>query len=200
MEHRTYHSDITPEDLAQALVAEFSRGNMRAQRLASSEGALVQIASREGAVSGGKTGITVTIHRVEDGVTVSLGEQEWLGTAASLAQTGLAALLNPWSLVGRLDDLAQDVTALTLSEQIWAAIEKFVRAAGASKEISERLRAVACPNCGTANAVGAAKCVSCGAPLGGVQPLSCSNCGNVMPAGSKFCSNCGAPMPGQSKP
>src|SRR5262245_42341111 len=113
MEHRTYHGTVTPDDLAQALVAEFSRGNLRAQRLASSEGAVVQIASREGAMSGGKTGITVTIHRVEDGITVSLGEQEWFGTAASLAQTGLEALLNPWSLVNRLDDLAQDVSSLT---------------------------------------------------------------------------------------
>jgi len=125
---------------------------------------------------------------------VALGQQEWLGTAASLAQTGLAALMNPLSLIGRLDDLAQDISSLALSEQVWAATENFARTAGAAKQISERLRTVSCPNCGTANKVGAPKCVSCSAPLGDVQPVACKNCGNVMPAGSKFCSNCGAPF------
>jgi hypothetical protein len=194
MEHRTFHGDITPDDLAKALVAEFNRGNLRSQQIGTGERCLVQIATRDGSMSGGKTGLSVNIHKVEDGVTVSLGEQEWMGTAASLAQTGLSALLNPWSLIGRLDDLAQDISALTLTEQLWAAIEKFTKTAGASKEISERLRTVSCPNCETANPVGAPKCVSCGAPLGDVQPLACANCGNVMTASAKFCSNCGASM------
>ena len=195
MEHRTYHGEITPDDLARALVAEFNRGNLRAQQIGQGDQVMVQIATREGATSGGRTGLSVSIQRIEDGVTVALGQQEWLGTAASLAQTGLSALLNPLSLLGRLDDLAQDISALALSEQIWSAIERFSRTAGAAKEISERLRTVTCPNCQTANAVGAPRCVSCGAPLGGVQPLACPNCGNVMLAGSKFCSNCGAAMP-----
>jgi hypothetical protein len=194
MEHRTFHGEITPEDLARALVAEFNRGNLRAQQIGQDDRVMVQIATREGAASGGKTGLSVSIQKVEDGVTVALGQQEWLGTAASLAQTGLSALLNPMSLLGRLDDLAQDISSLALSEQIWAAIEKFARTAGAAKEISERLRTVTCPNCQTANAVGAPRCVSCGAPLGDAQPVACSNCGNVMAAGSKFCSNCGAAL------
>jgi hypothetical protein len=194
MEHRTYHGELLPDDLARALVAEFNRGNLRAQQIGGQERVLVQIATREGALSGGKTGMTVSIHKIEDGVTVALGQQEWLGTAASLAQTGLSALMNPWSLLGRLDDLAQDFASLTLSEQIWAAVEKFAKAAGASKEISERLRTVSCPNCQTANSVGAPRCVACGAPLGDVQPWACGQCGNVMAAGTKFCSNCGAPF------
>jgi hypothetical protein len=176
------------------LLSEFSRGNMRAQQIGAGDQVMVQIATAHGATSGGKTGLSVSIQRIEDGVTVALGQQEWLGTAASLAQTGLSALLNPWSLIGRLDDLAQDISALALSEQIWTAVEKHARAAGAAKEISDRLRTVVCPNCATANPVGAPRCVACGAPLGEVQPLACKSCGNVMPPGSKFCSNCGAPM------
>ena len=195
MEHRTFHGEVMPEDLARALVAEFNRGNLRAQQIGQGDRVMVQIATREGATSGGKTGLAVSIQKIEDGVTVALGQQEWLGTAASLAQTGLSALLNPLSLLGRLDDLAQDIASLALTEQIWTAIEKFTRTAGAAKEISMRLRTVTCPNCETANAVGAPRCLSCGAPLGDVQPLACLNCGNVMPAGSKFCSNCGAALP-----
>ncbi len=194
MDQRTYHGEISPDDLASALVAEFNHSNLRAQQIGHGERVMVQVATREGAASGGKTGLAIAIQKVEDGVSVSLGQQEWLGTAASLAQTGLAALLNPWSLLGRLDDLAQDISSLALSEQVWMAVEKYTRATGAAKQISERLRAVACPNCGTANKVGAANCVSCGAPLGEVQPMACHNCGNVMPAGSKFCSNCGAAL------
>ena len=75
-------------------------------------------------------------------------------------------------------------------------MEKFAKVAGAAKEISERLRAVACPNCSTANKIGEPKCVACGAPLGDVQPLACQNCGNVMTAKDKFCANCGAPLAG----
>jgi RNA polymerase subunit RPABC4/transcription elongation factor Spt4 len=194
MEHRTFHGEITTAGLAQALLAEFNRGNLRAQQVGQGDQIMVQIATRAEARTGGKTGLTVSIQRIGDGVTVALGQQEWFGTAASLAQTGLSALLNPWSLLGRLDDLAQDISSLALSEQIWAAIERHARAVGAAKEIAERLRTVACPNCNTANPVGAPRCVACGAPLGSVQPLACPNCGNVMPAGSKFCSNCGAPL------
>ena len=194
MEHRTFHGEITPQSLAQALLAEFNRGNMRAQQIGQGEQLMIQIATREGTNSGGKTGLSVSIQKIEDGVTVALGQQEWLGTAASLAQTGLSALLNPWSLIGRLDDLAQDISSLALSEQVWTAVEKHARAAGAAKEISDRLRTVTCPNCSTANPVGAPRCISCGAPLGDVQPLACGNCGFVMTAGSKFCSNCGAPL------
>ncbi len=194
MEQRTYHGKITPDDLGRALVAEFNRGNLRAQHIGQGEKVMVQIATREGATSGGQTGVSVTIQKIEDGVTLALGQQEWLGTAASLAQTGLAALLNPMSLLGRLDDLAQDISSLSLTDQIWSAIDKYSRTTGAAQEISERLRTVTCPNCNTANAVGAPRCVSCGAPLGDVQPLACLNCGNVMQAGAKFCSNCGAPM------
>lgn len=194
MEHRTYHGNITADDLARALLAEFNRGNFRAQQIGQDDRILVQVATREGAASGGKTGVTISIHRIEDGVTVALGQQEWMGTAASLAQTGLSALLNPWSLIGRLDDLAQDLASLTLSEQLWTAVEKFARTVGAAKEISERLRSTACPHCGSANAVSASNCVSCGAPLGDVQPVACPKCGNVMPPGSKFCSNCGTSL------
>jgi len=194
MEHRSFHGNITPDDLARALLAEFNRGNLRAQQIGQGDRVMVQIATRQGATSGGKTGITVSIQEIEDGVTLALGQQEWLGTAASLAQTGLSALFNPLSLLGRLDDLAEDIASLSLTEKLWAAVDKYARTAGAAQEISERLRSVTCPNCRTANAVGAPRCVSCGAPLGDVQPRACKNCGNVMPPGSKYCSNCGAPM------
>jgi len=192
-QQRTYHGDINPDEMAAALVAAFNQGNMRAQQVGEGDKVMVQIATRQGG-SGGKAALSITIQRVEDGVSAAMGQHEWLGVAASLGQTALTTLLNPWNLIGRLDDIAQDVTSLTLVDKAWEAVEKFAQAARITKTISERLQTVACPFCGTANKVGAPDCVNCGAPLGEYQPLSCPKCGNVMPAKSKFCANCGTAL------
>ena len=192
-QQRTYHGDINPDEMAAALVAAFNQGNMRTQQVGEGDKVMVQIATRQGG-SGGKAALSITIQRVEDGVSAAMGQHEWLGVAASLGQTALTTLLNPWNLIGRLDDIAQDVTSLTLVDKAWEAVEKFAQAARITKTISERLQTVACPFCGTANKVGAPDCVNCGAPLGEYQPLSCPKCGNVMPAKSKFCANCGTAL------
>ena len=194
-QQRTYHGDINPDEMAAALVAAFNQGNMRAQQVGEGDKVMVQIATRQGG-SGGKAALSITIQRVEDGVSAAMGQHEWLGVAASLGQTALATLMNPWNLIGRLDDIAQDVTSLTLIDRVWEAIEKFAQAAKVTKTISERLQTVACPFCGTANKVGDPDCVNCGAPLGEHQPLACPKCGNVMPPKSKFCANCGTALVG----
>ncbi len=194
-QQRTYHGDIEPAEMAAAIVAAFNQGNMRAQQVGGGDKVMVQIATRQGG-SGGQAALSITIQKVEDGVSVAMGQHAWLGVAASLGQTALATLMNPWNLISRLDDIAQDVTSLTLIDRVWEAIEKFAQAAKVTKTISERLQTVACPFCGTANKVGDPDCVNCGAPLGEHQPLSCPKCGNVMPPKSKFCANCGAALAG----
>jgi len=196
MNERTYHGNIEPEDMAAALVAAFNQGNLRCQQVGQGDKVMVQIATRQNAQSGGKAAMSVTIQSVEDGVTVGLGQHEWLGAAASLGQTALSTLMNPWSILGRLDDLAQDVTSLTLADRVWDVVEKYAQTAQVTKTISERLQTVTCPYCGTANKVGAADCVNCGGPLGAVQPISCPKCGNVMPPKTKLCSNCGTALTG----
>jgi DNA-directed RNA polymerase subunit RPC12/RpoP len=127
---------------------------------------------------------------VEDGVHVRLGSQQWLGVAASLGFTALALLQNPVSLIGRLDDLAQDYASLQLSARIWQTLERAAQNLGASFELSERLRRLTCPYCDTANPVGEPSCVACGAPLGPAQPVACPKCGFVTDAGSTRCPNC----------
>lgn len=193
MEQRIYHGNITPSEVAHALVAEFNRGNLRAQLFGKSEALVVQVATAQFAQSGGKTALTIHLQQHEDGVLVQVGEQEWLGVAASLGQTALAALLNPLNLLGRLDDLAQDVTNLQLTERVWSTVERAVKAKGASKTISERLSRLTCEYCGAANPVGEATCLACGAPLGKAQPKACKTCGFVLKGDEKFCPNCGSP-------
>ncbi len=191
MDRRIFHGNITPTDLAQALLAEFNRGNLRAQVLGHSDNLAVQIGTHPGAMSGGQTALTVTIQKAPDGVLVQMGQQAWMGTAASLGWTALAALRNPLSLLGRLDDLAQDFENLQLSEQVWQVVARATQAAGASHELSERMRRTTCDYCGAANPHGAATCVACGAPLGNVTPTACGNCGFVVLRGEKTCPNCG---------
>ena len=191
MDQRTYHGDINNDELARALVSQFDRGNLRAQQLGAGERIMVQIATRDWRGSGGQTALSVTIAKVEDGVTVALGQHDWLGAAASIAQTGWLAFLNPLSLLDRLDDIAQDVSSFSLPTQVWDTVEKYCRSVGASKAISERLRAIACPYCGVSAKVGQGQCSACGAPLGDIQPRACSQCGNVMRSNAKFCDICG---------
>jgi RNA polymerase subunit RPABC4/transcription elongation factor Spt4 len=191
MDQRIYHGNLQPADLAQSLLAEFNRGNLRAQIVGQADNLAVQIGTRVGAASGGQTALTVTLQKAPDGVLIQLGQQEWFGTAASLGRTTMAALLNPWTLLNRLDDIAQDVENLQLSEHVWQVIDQAVRAIGATYELSERLSRLTCEYCGTANPVGEAACIACGAPLGKSQPGTCPNCGFVVKPNESICPNCG---------
>lgn len=194
MEQRVYHGQITPGDLVEALVAEFDHTGYRVQVLGDEDHRVIQIATAERAPSGGQTSLTVHAIEVEDGVLVRLGQQEWLGIAASLGVTALSALRNPFSLVGRLDDLAQDLTSIQLTERIWATIERTAAALGASHQLSETLRRLTCPYCGTGNPVGSPSCAACGAPLGSTQPITCEKCGFAFSPEANRCPQCGTPV------
>ena len=194
MEPRIFHGKLTPQDIASALIARFNRGNLTAQQLGSGNRIAVQVSSYRGASSGGNTAMTVTLEKAADGVAVQIGQQAWLGVAASLGTTALAALRNPFNLLGRLDDLAQDIENLQLSDQVWQTIEATARAAGASFELSERLRRLVCSYCSTANPVGEPSCIACGAPLGKAQPRTCRSCGFVVKNSESICPNCKKPL------
>lgn len=195
MEQRTFHGPITPQDFSRALIAEFDQGNLRTRSVGRGKDIVVQIASPAMPTSGGRTAISVHMTAVEDGVLVRVGQQQWMGVAASLGATALSALLRPRTLLGRLDDLAQDITSLNLTSLIWQTLEQVAKKLGASYEISMRLRRTSCPYCRTANPVGEPHCVACGAPLGEVQPRICDNCGFVLDADDLRCPNCSEPSP-----
>jgi DNA-directed RNA polymerase subunit RPC12/RpoP len=188
---RTFHGDVTPQAMANALLSEFDHGSLRAQQIGTGDHIEVQVATRPGKSSGGRTALTVQLQSVEDGVLVQIGQQAWFGVAASLAQTGLWALKNPWTLISRLDDLAEDLASISLAERVWSVLTRTAEASGASHEISERLRRITCAYCSSANPVGEPACLACGAPLGPEQPQGCPNCGFVAPAGTATCPQCG---------
>ena len=190
MERRIFHGNIKPNDIAHALMAEFNRGNMHAQLLGNQDRMAVQISTRNGIRSGGHTALTINVQAVEDGILVELGQQAWLGVAASLGHTALSALRNPVSLLGRLDDLAQDIESMQLNETAWNVIDRTVATLKASYALSEKLARLSCAYCGAANPVGEACCLSCGAPLGDAQPITCLQCGFVVTTQETVCPNC----------
>ena len=194
MEQRIYHGDITPTDLAQALLAYFNHGNLRTQSYGSSDEINLQIASRPGS-SGGETAVTISLKKVTDGVAVSISEQAWFGLAASMGETVIATLMNPWNLLGRLDDIAQDVESLQIHDKVWQVIATVTQTHKSSTQISERLQRLECLYCGTANPVGQGSCIACGAPLGSIQPRTCLACGFIVLRAETTCPNCGRPIP-----
>jgi len=191
MDQRIFHGNFSPSDFARALLGEFNRGNRRAQQIGNNQEMVIQIASREQASAGGATAMTITLRAVEDGIAIQIGKQSWMGIAASLGESAFSALRNPWNLLGRLDDIAQDIENLQLADEVWNVIDKTARSLGANFELSERLRRSVCEYCLTANPVGEPACIACGAPMGLVQPRTCLNCGFVIKTKERTCPNCG---------
>lgn len=191
MDRRILYGNVKPNDVAHALLGEFNRGNLQAQIVGHANKLAVQISTIMGAQSGGQTALTVTVQSTEDGVIIETGQQAWLGVAASLGHTALSALRNPFSLLGRLDDLAQDIEHMQLNERVWKTIDRTASTLGWSHELSERLKRISCAYCDTANPVGEGSCIACGAPLGNFHPNSCLNCGYATRYNETICPNCG---------
>lgn len=194
MEQRIYHGAVTPNMIASDLIAHFDRNNYSVQQVVSGGELAVQIATGNQPTSGGQTALSVSMRPVEDGICIQVGNQAWYGVAASIGMTALSALRNPWSLLGRLDDIAQDIENLQLVEEVWSVIDGTARSAGTGFELSERLKRIVCTYCGSANPVGGSNCVACGAPLGSAQPNTCPNCGFVIHQNESICPNCGKPV------
>ena len=194
MTTKIYHGNITAKTLAQAITTRFSDKDLRAEYAKSGGQYIVQIASRRDAQSGGKTSIGVVLQELEDGVAVRIGKQDWLGIAASLGISALTARRNPFGLIGRLDDIAQDLENLSLDDKLWDLIDEVAATMNASQRLSERLRRTACEYCNTANPVGEPRCIACGAPLGDSQPRTCMRCGFVAAPLDTVCANCGAEL------
>jgi hypothetical protein len=193
MDQKTYHGEIDPQELADVLVSHFDQGDLRAQKTGRTDRVVVQISTGRHRRRGDPhTSLAVTIAQAEDGVTVSVGEQQVLGVAADLVQTGIGALFNPLSLIGEIDDIVRDVSKLTLPQQVWQVIEEYCRSVGAGLGLAPEKVLVTCPFCGVGNPIGVGKCPSCGGSLADVQPITCPKCGQILEHDAKFCTRCGA--------
>ncbi len=190
MEQRVFHGQFKPDDLAQCLIVHFNRGNLEVQKVGTGDNLAVQIKTRDYHTSGGETALGVSFQAIEDGVMVQIGQQAWFGVAASLGLSALATLRNPLNLLHRLDDIAQDIEYVQLTDEVWRVIESNAKALGSGYELSERLKRVTCEYCLTANPTGAPNCIACGAPLGKMQPTTCKHCGYLLDPHDRICPNC----------
>ena len=190
MDQKIYHGNVTPIDIATILLAHFEEENLEAVEVGLDDQIIVQIRSKKHVKSGGKTAIAVTLQQFDDGVIVSVGEQKWLNIAASLGYSALVALKNPFSLLHRIDDIAQDLENLRIKEEIWQVINSYTKSIKSGFQLSERLRRIVCEYCLSSNPVNESNCQACGAPLGGVQPSTCNNCGYILTHADDICPNC----------
>lgn len=192
MDQKIFHGNIHPSDFARSLIGTFNRGSLRVQQIGDDRRLVVQIATSSMPSSGGQTALSVIMQQVEDGISVQVGQQSWMGVAASLGASAFAVFRNPLNLLNRLDDIAQDIESLQLTDEVWRVLETTARTIGATTQLSERLQRMVCNYCNTANPPGQSRCLACGAPLGDVQPHTCRKCGFVVLHEEHTCPNCGA--------
>ncbi len=193
MDQKTYHGEINPQELADVLVSRFDQGDLMARKTGRPDRVVVQISTRaHRRRDDPHTSLAVTIARAEDGVTVTVGEQQVLGIAADLVQTGIGALLNPLSLLGEIDDIARDVSKLNLPDQVWEVVEEYCRSVGAGLGLAPEKLLVTCFFCGAGNPIGVGKCPHCGGSLADVQPVTCPQCGQILEHDTHLCTRCGA--------
>ncbi len=191
VEQRAYHGEIDTEDVARALVVQFNQGETRAQWMRGGGGrTVVQVRSVQRGQRDPSTAITLHVTPSETGVVVSVAEQQWAGVAADLARSGLMTLLNPWNLIGEIDDIARNVRRLQLRDEVWQAVETYCRGAGAGTGAAAQSQQLGCPYCGTPNAIGALNCHACRAPLAEAQPRACPRCGFLNDPHAQYCVNC----------
>lgn len=137
MEQRTYHGSITPDELADHLVQQFDpQPDLQAQKIGEGDSLAVQIAGGDDPTRQ-RNVLTLAIVRASDaeqGVTVTIGQQQWItpemaGHAAAIAL--ISVLITPWALFGLLWPIREAVSAYMRVDSIWNAVETYTLAHGA---------------------------------------------------------------------
>ncbi|HZG69193.1 MAG TPA: zinc ribbon domain-containing protein [Herpetosiphonaceae bacterium] len=194
MEQRVFHGRMRPEDLAQALLDEWDRDDTIAQAFSEPGRALVQIGQREGGWFGDEPhqAITLDIEALDDGLQVTMGQQQWIKDGMQIFAGGLIGFF-PFFFTFPLGGLfgGGDIDQ-SLPGRIWQTVERYAGNTGAATGKTQRLSTMPCPECGVANPQNAERCSACGASL--MPSPACPNCAHVNPPGARFCNRCGAAL------
>ncbi len=224
MEQRVYRGNIDPNALADFLVQTFNqnynysgmydRYTTMAQKAGQGNSLLVQIARARTWSGRIRNALGVSITRVEDGLSVSTGQTNWL----DLNDPGVTGMLIGGIFFPPLllFPIIRGISNYTFYQDVWNAIDSYCARAGASPTSATTMHGVYCAHCGTINEEGATQCQTCGAPLYAAQPVpagqaqsqpssaateagpaaetvTCPRCGSRVPA-ANFCSNCATPL------
>ncbi len=197
MEQRVYHGQVSPEDVAQALLDEWDQGDTMAQAFGEEGRVIVQIGQRSAGWFSDepRQALTLGIEPIADGLRVTMGQQQWYQDGGIQFIGGGLIGLFPFFFafpLGQLFGGAEDDIDQRLPARVWQSIERFAGNTGAATGATRRLTTIPCPSCGVANAQGAERCSACGTSL--TAPAGCPNCGHTNPPGANFCNRCGAQL------
>nr|BBH92328.1 hypothetical protein KTA_05270 [Thermogemmatispora argillosa] len=210
MEQRIYRGNLSPDGLADYLVQTFGQNytylgwggsplSTIAQKVGQGDHVLVQIA-QAGSWSGRlRAALGVSISRLPDGISVSVGQSHWL--QAPLTGILWGALFFPPLLIF---PLIRGIGAFSFYQDVWQAIETYCAQAQATRTSSSSLHGLYCTRCGAMNDEAAQQCHLCGTALQQPQPVqaasvaghelvTCGSC-NERVVAARFCGNCGAPL------
>jgi ribosomal protein L40E len=205
MEQRIYRGNIEPNGLAQHLLDTWDQGDTVAQALEGDEGIIVQIGQRTGGFFSDEphNALTLALEPVEDGLRVTMGEQQWYRDGGGQIMVGGLIGFFPffftWPLSGGRDEPVDS----QLAAQVWDSIERYTGQYGAwtgettrlpsvsATGETTRLSGVRCPTCSTDNPPGTERCRECGTFL---QARDCPQCGVSNPATANFCMRCGSKL------
>ncbi|GHO72576.1 hypothetical protein KSD_03470 [Ktedonobacter sp. SOSP1-85] len=207
MENRFYPlPQLDLERLARDLEGQFSHQGYQVQHFGTREQIAVQI--RKGGEIEGLVGLqaalTVSLQRVQGGVTASIGEHQWLDKAA----VGAIGMFFLWPLM--ITAGAGLIRQAGLETQIYNALDAAVyhqtgrgpqpqgaqQRQGAPQPSARpaQPQQVPCPQCQALNDADDAFCSYCGKSLQQAQPQApkqCEQCGAQLKPDAAFCAKCG---------
>lgn len=166
MNQRVFYGNINPTNLADHLVGVFNQQpgmyynhpHTMAQRVGEGDSVLVQIL-HSGSWGRNNNTLGVQIVRVPGGVSVSIGQSNWLDIDEStLAGMVVGALFFPPLL---LFPLISGLTHSSFDQDVWSVIEGYCTWAAGQTRGTEAPRVFHCPYCGAYNQIGAQRCLSC---------------------------------------
>lgn len=189
---KTYYGKFQVNHFLNFLAATFRDQNLDVNVSNHGKRNVVRFVSSRGAKSGGQFALNLILTEFEGGVRIDIGTPEGLGVAASLGKTALFTLLNPYNLLVRLDDVAQDIENITLDQSLLKEIERYMRTNHLTLKLSSSLSKTVCEYCHSINDYGKSNCVSCGAPMGDTLLKTCPRCGFAMKNKLSRCPQCKA--------
>lgn len=203
MDNRFYplpHLDI--ERMARDIEDHFVRQGYQTQHFGTQEQVAVQM--RKGgeleALIGLQAALTVTLQKVQGGVTANVGQQQWVDKAA----VGAIGFFFLWPLM--ITAGAGLIRQAGLETQIYNAVDMAVQRQGGRpyathyqpQRNAQQYRQpqqppqVACPNCHAQNDEGDVYCSYCGKPLHKEQEKKrCEQCSAPLKPDAAFCAKCG---------